>query len=204
MSLRRVSPVPDASANRRHRRVPTRLLAAGSAALTALAVVAVAVAGQAVRSDAAARTAGTVESAVAPAAPRIDTFNGSVTNGASQNELYLFLAAHAGQLVRVSVQVSAPVHARLTGNPRSLTLSSGCGGAAAPANCARAAGLADTTYAIYAGHGGGTAVTSANGRYTVSGHFAVGQPVHDATGRSSLPLRAVELGGPGISEEDDE
>jgi hypothetical protein len=161
----------------------------------------VAVSSHAVRSDAAVQPG----SAAPPAAAPVDTFRASVADGAAQNDLYLFLAAHAGQVVRVSVTVSAPVvQARMTGNPRTITLSSGCGSTAAPTNCARVLGLAGATYAIYDAATSGVTVTLAGGRYTLSGYFAVGQPTRDAKGVGSVPMRALALGGPGISEEDDE
>jgi hypothetical protein len=140
--------------------------------------------------------------AAAPAAAQIDSYSGSVTNGASQNDLYLFLAAHAGQFVHVNIQVSSAVKVQMTGNPRTITLSSGCGGGKPPANCDRALRIAATSYVIYDANAAGATMTVRNGTYTVTGNFAIGQPTQDSKGMSALPVRAVALGGPGMADED--
>jgi hypothetical protein len=142
--------------------------------------------------------------AVPPVAAQIDSYSGAVTNGASQNDLYLFLVAHAGQVVHVDVQVSSAVKVQMTGNPRTITLSSGCGGTKPPANCDRALRLAGTSYVIYdASASSGVTVTSSNGIYTVTGYLAIGQPTQDSKGMYALPVRAVAPGGPAMADNDE-
>jgi len=141
--------------------------------------------------------------AAAPVAAPIDSYSGSVTNGATQNDLYLFLAARAGQVVHVNIQVSSAVKVQMTGNPRTITLSSGCGGTKPPANCDQAMRLTATSYLIYdANATAGATVTVRNGTYTVTGDFAIGQPTQDSKGMWALPVRAVALGGPAMADED--
>ena len=142
--------------------------------------------------------------AAPPVAAPVDGFSATVVAGAPQNDLYLFLARHAGQVVRLSVAARSPAQVVAAGNPRRFGLSTGCAGTSPPPNCARMVSMTATMY-VLRNVGPATAATAdyANGVFTVTGHFAVGQPTRDAGGAVTVPLHAVALGGPWMTEDDE-
>ena len=162
------------------------------AAMTALAMAAVAVALG--TTDAAAQPA-RPGAASPPTAGKVDPFTGPVSNGGRQNEMFAFLAAHAGQLVHLDVVVDGAVPGRPTGKGQALKLSGGCGKPTEPVSCALTPGMTSATYVILD-------VPALSGR--VQGDFAVDQPVCDAAGSCTVVMHAVVLGGPGPAKEDDE
>src|SRR4051812_3961639 len=164
----------------RFERVGVFVAAAAIAALTAVGL-------HIGTSDAAVQT---VTSAPAPAP--VDSISGTVGDSGAANGIYLFLTAHAGQIVTFDVQAKSPLKAVTSGNPRLLSLASGCGGSKPPANCSPALQIAGVNYAIYdVTTATGARTTYLNGVYTVSGTFMVGQPTTDAKGLVTVPLRAL-------------
>jgi hypothetical protein len=172
------------------------------AAVTGFAA-AVAVGGALAGVRTAAGTAPTA-AAAAPVTAPVDAFGATVVAGAPQNDLYLFLARHAGQVVRLDVQARSPGQVVAAGNVRRFGLSSGCAGSAPAANCDRMVSISAATYVLH-DVGPATAATAryASGVFTVTGHFAVGQPTRDAGGVVTVPLHAVALGGPWMTEDDE-
>jgi hypothetical protein len=140
----------------------------------------------------------------APAAAMLDSYSATVTNGASENDLYLFLAARQGHMVTLSLQVKAPVKASISGNPKTLVMSSGCGGTKPAGNCAAALALSGVTYVLQdVGTATRSTLSYASSVYTVTGRFVVGDPTLSAAGMATVPLRAVSLGGPAGAEDDE-
>jgi hypothetical protein len=175
----------------------TRLVAVTS--FTAVVAVGGAVAG--VR---AAAGPGPAPAAAPPLTAPVDGFSAAVVAGAPQNDLYLFLARHAGQVVRLGLQVRSPVQVVAAGNPRRFGLSSGCAGTSPPPNCDRMVSVTAAAYVLHdIGPATAAAASYANGVFTVTGHFAVGQPTRDARGVVTVPLHAVALGGPWMTEDDE-
>jgi hypothetical protein len=165
------------------------------AAITAVAALGLHMA----TSDAAVQTV-----ASTPGPAPVDSITVTVGDSTAANNVYLFLAAHAGQIVTVNVQAKAPLKAVTGGNPRLLSLASGCGGSRPPANCAVALQIAGVNYVVYDVNATtGAKTTYLNGVYTVTGTFAVGQPTRDAKGMVTVPLRALALGGPAGVEDDE-
>ena len=178
---------------------PGRLRRAGVLVLSGCLAAVTAVGLHMASSDAAV---GTVVSAPAPAPP--DSLTVTVGDSAAANSAYLFLAAHAGQIVTVNVQARSPLKAVTSGNPRMLSLASGCGGSRPPANCSLALQIAGVNYAIYdVTAATGAKTTYLNGVYTVTGTFMVGQPTTNGNGIVTVPLRALALGAPAGVEDDE-
>ncbi|HEY6748333.1 MAG TPA: hypothetical protein VI357_21765 [Mycobacteriales bacterium] len=139
-----------------------------------------------------------------PVTAPVDAFSAAVVAGAPQNDFYLFLSRHAGQVVRLSVQARSPGQVVAAGNPRRFGLSTGCAGTSPPPNCARMVSMTATTYVLRdVGPATGATTGYANGVFTVTGHFAVGQPTRDAGGVVTVPLRALAPGGPWMTEDDE-
>jgi hypothetical protein len=142
--------------------------------------------------------------AAPPAAATLDSYSATVSNGASENDLYLFLAARQGRMVTLSLQVKAPVKVSLSANPKTLVMSSGCGGTKPAGNCAAMLAPSGVTYVLQdVGTVTQTTLTYANSVYTVTGRFVVGDVTLSAAGMATVPLRAVALGGPAGAEDDE-
>jgi hypothetical protein len=182
--------------------VPRWTLLAAATSVAAVVVVGGAVAG--VRAAAGPGSAPAAAAAASPVTAPVDTFSAAVAAGGPQNDFYLFLARHAGQVVRLSVQARSPGQVVATGARPRFGLSSGCAGTSPPPNCDRMVAVTAATYVLQdVGPATGATARYANGVFTVTGHFAVGQPTRDAGGGVTVPLHAVALGGPWITEDDE-
>ena len=172
-----------------------------SIVLCLLAVLAVSVGAAVTRAVSRPAAGAQVAAAVAaPAQGATATYRASITNGASQNDLYDWLTGRAGTIVHLVLSVSKPVAADLVSRPRSITMSSSCSAAKPPSNCVRSLDLAGTRYLIYGDATG--AVTLANNVYQVDAYVAVEPVTLDRSGIYTLPLRIVVLGAPGGGEDD--
>jgi hypothetical protein len=138
--------------------------------------------------------------AAAPAQGQILTYTASITNGASQNDLYDWLAGRAGTIVHLVLSISKPVAADLKARPQAITMSSKCSDPNPPSNCARSLNLSGTRYLVYGDATG--LVTLANGVYNVDAYVAVSPITLDKKNIATLPLRIVVLSGPGAGEDD--
>jgi hypothetical protein len=136
----------------------------------------------------------------APAQAAFATYNASITNGASQNDLYDWLTGRAGSIVHLVLSISKPVAADLKARPRYITMSSNCATASPPSNCARSLNLAGTRYLIH-GDGAGV-VTLANNVYRVDAYVAVDPVTLDRKGVYTMPLRIVDPNNSGDGEDD--
>lgn len=148
--------------------------------------------------SAAAGAPRTTSAAVPTNANNVDTYTASITNGSGQNDLYSWLAARSGQVVRVNVTVSKPLSVSLTTNPLSISMSSDCSGLQPPANCEANLNLAGTRYLIFGGTGGVLSKVTAG--YKVDGYFAVDPVTQDQRGFYTVPLRVVSFGSSGEGE----
>jgi hypothetical protein len=123
----------------------------------------------------------------------IQTYTASITSGASQNDLYDWLAGRAGSIVHLVLSISKPVVADLKARPQAITLSSKCSDPSPPSNCARSLNLSGTRYLIYGDPTG--LVTAANGLYNVNAYVAVDPIKLDSKNIATLPLRIVVVNG---------
>jgi hypothetical protein len=82
--------------------------------------------------------------APSPITVQFDTYTASITNGATQNDLYIWLAGRAGKVVHVILSVSRPVAVSLTVRPRTLTMASNCRTPNPPGNCDNILGMLGT------------------------------------------------------------
>jgi hypothetical protein len=136
----------------------------------------------------------------APGQAPIATYTASITNGATQNDLYEWLTGRAGTIVHLVLSVSKPVAADVRSRPRSIAMSSNCTTANPPSNCGRSLNLAGTRYLVYGDAAG--AVTLVNNVYQVNAYVAVEPVTLDRNGMYTLPLRIVVLNGPGNGEDE--
>jgi hypothetical protein len=122
----------------------------------------------------------------------MQTYTASITNGASQNDLYEWLAGRAGSVVHLVLSISKPTVADLKTKPQVITLSSNCSGPTPPANCAPSLNLAGTRYQFYGDTSG--LVTLSNGIYNVDAYLAVDPITLDSKNMVTLPLHVVSSG----------
>ena len=120
------------------------------------------------------------------------TYTASVTNGATQNDLYDWLAGRAGSIVHLVVSISKPVVVDVKSKPQVVTLSSGCSDPSPPSNCARSLNLSGTRYQFYGDTTG--LVTYSNGIYKVDAYVAVAPITLDSKNIATLPLHIVSSG----------
>jgi hypothetical protein len=128
----------------------------------------------------------------------VDAYSASVTVGSTQNDLYLWLAARAGRLVRLSLTLSVPTAVSLTSSPQAITFASGCASSTPPANCTAALNLRGARYLVYGTAPGLTAVT---GGYQLAGYFHVRHVLLDQQGVYTVPLRYVSVTSTGSPED---
>jgi hypothetical protein len=138
--------------------------------------------------------------AASPAPGPIDTYSGPITHGASQNDLYVWLAGRAGKIVHLVISMRTPVAVDLIHRPRHVDMKSNCTAPGPPANCDSVLGSAGVHYLIY-GDGTGL-ITNVKGTVNVDAYFAVDPVTLDQKGYYTLPLRMVSQGGPAGSEGD--
>jgi hypothetical protein len=129
-----------------------------------------------------------------------DVFTTPVTNGASANALYAFLADRQNHLVHLQVPVSKPVAASLGKKTKSITLSTGCTPTSTSSICVDTVNAAGVTLTAT---GTGLEVESSGGTYTVAGDARVGPATRDAKGTYTIPLQGQDVGAAGTGEDRD-
>jgi hypothetical protein len=137
--------------------------------------------------------------APSPITVQFDTYTASITNGATQNDLYIWLAGRAGKVVHVILSVSRPVAVSLTVRPRTLTMASNCRTPNPPGNCDNILGMLGTRYLVY-GEGSGS-ISLVNGVIKIDAYVAVDPVTLDQQGFYTLPLRLVSPNAPPGSED---
>lgn len=147
---------------------------------------------RAVRPPAPARAQVAPAVAGVPSQGPTQTYTASVTNGATQNDLYDWLAGRAGSIVHLVVSISKPVVADVRSKPQVVTLSSQCSDPSPPSNCARSLNLSGTRYQFYGDATG--LVTYSNGIYKVDAYLAVYPITLDSKNIATLPLRIIGSG----------
>jgi hypothetical protein len=120
------------------------------------------------------------------------TYTASITNGATQNDLYNWLVGQAGSMVHLVVAISKPAVADVKAKPNVIMLSSQCSDPSPPSNCARSLNLSGTRYLIYGDTTG--LVTYSNGIYNVNANVLVDPITLDSKNVATLPLHIVSSG----------
>jgi hypothetical protein len=134
-----------------------------------------------------------------PQTGAVDTYSASITVGSTQNDLYVWLAARAGRLVRLSLTLSAPTTVSLTTSPQVIAFASGCFSVSPPSNCDAAVNLKGARYVVY---GAGSGLKAVTGGYQLSGYFHVRPVTLDQQGIYTVLLRSVSMTNTNVIERD--